>query len=238
MVGEWLAACGEARLETASEPALSPGGGAGGGESSSVTEHRAGADVDGGGPALSPSASGSTGIGEENGGLGSTGGEQAGGAPPIPREPLVTLSDFDAAYMVGPIDAETFQVADQPFTDAWRATMSEAPENHWAAQLVVPLDKTVAAGELLHVSFWVRCEKAGDTGDCLTAFIFERASDPWEKSVTFPVHADGTWQQKSEFFSAVDSYEADSAHMVFRLGYALQTIAIGGIEVESIGSAP
>lgn len=116
--------------------------------------------------------------------------------------------------------------------------MTVAPDTHWAGQLVLPVEKAVAAGALLHVSFWVRCEEAGDTGDCLTEYVFERASDPWEKSVTFPVHADSTWTQKSEFFSVIESYAPGVAHMVFRLGYAGQTIAIGGIEVESIGAPP
>lgn len=163
----------------------------------------------------------------------------AGGDPaPLVTEPLVTLADFGASYVVGPINAERFQLSGQAFTDAWRATMSEPPSSPWVAQLVVPLDKAVGAGRLLHVSFWLSCEAPGPNGDCYTEYIFERASDPWEKSVTFAARAAQPWSQKSEYFSTVSGYEAGGAHMVFRLGYEDQVIAIGGLLLEAIEQSP
>jgi hypothetical protein len=160
----------------------------------------------------------------------------AGGEPsPLQVEPLITLCDFGQGFMVGPIQAEQFQVGGQPFSDAWRATMTEPPANPWVAQLVMPLAKPVRAGQLLHLSFWMSCETAGDSGDCYTECIFERASEPWEKSVTFPAHGGSGWSQKSEYFSTVSDYGASQAHLVFRLGYATQVIALGGLELEAIG---
>lgn len=235
--------CGEARLENAIQPALATGQAGtsshSGGVSATFAGTAAGGALSGGSDGDSASAGSSGGVaGEPDGSLAGGGGDDAGGAPPIPHESLISLEDFSASYMVGQVRAEKFAVAGQPFTEAWRGTMTVAPDTHWAGQLVVPVEKAITAGALLHVSFWVRCEKAGDTGDCLTEYVFERASEPWEKSVTFPVHADGAWAQKSEFFSVIESYAAGVAHMVFRLGYAGQTIAIGGIEVESIGTPP
>jgi hypothetical protein len=237
-----LAACGEARLENAMRPALAMDA-AGKGGASGVPEIPGGPASGGGlgiGGQTAQSGSGGTSRGgaSQPDGLGLAGSDDAGGAAPLPQEPLVSLEDFSEAYIIGPVDSETFQVSDLPFTQAWRATMTEPPQNLWTAQLVLPLNKPVTAGSLLHVTFWVRCEKAGSGGDCKTAYVFERASAPWEKSVTFPVDADSSWTQKSEFFSVVNSYDAGVAHMVLRLGYATQTIAIGGIEVESIGAAP
>lgn len=164
--------------------------------------------------------------------------DPGGDPPPLETQPLVTLADFEASYVVGPITAERFQLSGQTFQDAWRATMSEPPSSPWAAQLVMPLSKPVSAGQLLHVSFWLSCEAPGEGGDCYTEYIFERAADPWEKSVTFVAHADAEWSQKSEFFSSVSSYGAGEAQMVFRLGYASQVIAIGGLTVEAIGPRP
>jgi hypothetical protein len=203
-----LAACGSKRLETAFAPAATAGTGS----------------VAGSGGAAADGSAAEAG---------------AAGAPgPLSTEQLVTLADFPDSYTVGPINAERFQISGPGFVDAWRATMNEPPSTPWVAQLVVPLKRPVQSGQLLHVSFWMSCEAAGAAGDCYTEYIFERASDPWEKSVTFPVHAQQTWVQKSEYFSVVDSYAAGVAHMVFRLGYASQVIAIGGVELEAIDAAP
>lgn len=161
-----------------------------------------------------------------------------GGVGPLATEPLVTFANFGDGYMVGTVTAQVIEVSGQPFTQAWRATMSEPPSSPLSGQLVVPLNEPVQAGQLLHVSFWLNCETVGPTGDCYTEYIFERASDPWEKSVTFAQHAQSAWSQKSEFFSVVSSYETGAAHMVFRLGYATQVIAIGGLEVEAIDPLP
>lgn len=113
--------------------------------------------------------------------------------------------------------------------------MLEPPSTPWVAQLVVPVYKPVQAGQLLHVSFWLNCETPGEAGDCYTECIFERAEDPWEKSVTFVAHGSDVWTEKSEYFVPVDAYQAGLSHLVFRLGYAQQVIAIGGIELEAIG---
>lgn len=190
--------------------------------------------------AAEPVAAGGSSQGGGGGRLDASAGSTAsGGAPaPLASEELVGLGDFAATYMVGPISAGHIQVAGQPFGEAWRATMLEPPSSPWIAQLVVPVNRAVTAGQLLRVSFWVSCEAPGESGDCYTECIFERASDPWEKSVTFVTSVAGAWEQKSEYFSAVESYTAGQAQLVFRLGYRAQVIGIGGLMLEQIGAAP
>jgi len=149
-------------------------------------------------------------------------------------EVLVGLGDFAASYIVGPANASPFAVSGEPFVQAWRATMAMPPATPWDAQLVVPLNLPVSNGDLLNVKFWMRCETLGANGGCNTEFIFERAADPWEKSVVFSASGSGEWTQKSEFFYLVNGYAAGDAHMVFRLGFADQVIDIGGLVVEKI----
>lgn len=150
------------------------------------------------------------------------------------RVELLGLEDFPASYVVGPANGVRFDVNSVAFQQAWRLNMTEPPANAWTAQLVVPFTKEVAAGELLNVGFWLRCEAPGTNGDCYTEFLFERASEPWEKSVAFPSHAGLGWTENSEYFRPVDHYGAGQAHIVFRLGYASQVIDIGGITVQRI----
>jgi len=182
----------------------------------------------GGGGVASAGASGSPALGGNYG---------AGGAPaPTQTDVLVGLADFPASYVYGPLDAAPFDVPDVTFQRAWRAAMTQAPTTEWDAQLLVPLTHAVSRGDLLNVSFWVRCEASGDNGQCKTDFIFERDGDPWEKSVAFGVLSvpSAGWQQQSEFFTVIDDYVAGQAHMLFRLGYANQVIDIGGLVVERI----
>ena len=218
-----MVACGSTRLENAFDPAgnSTTGGAAATSKSGGTGESAPPVEAGGLGASL---------------GLAGDGGD--GNVPPIPQEPIVALGDFPASYTVGPVNAERINVTGLPFTQAWRATMSVQPTVSWTAQLIVPQSKPVAKGQLLHVSFWVKCETAGASGDCNTTFIFERASAPWEKSVAFAAQTGGTWTQKSEFFSTVDGYQAGVAHMLFRLGFAAQVIDIGGVEVEAIGAPP
>ena len=169
------------------------------------------------------------------GGAGGTAGGEGGVPSPVQTERLVGLDDFSANFLIGPVTGERFQVSGQPFAQAWRATMLEPPSSPWVAQLVVPVYKPVAAGQLLHISFWLDCESPGEAGDCYTECIFERSYDPYEKSVTFVAHGSDVWAEKSEFFASVDAYDAGMSQLVFRLGYPQQVIAIGGIELEAIG---
>jgi hypothetical protein len=216
-----LSACGSKRLD-----AFEPLGADGIGGFASVAGG-------GGNPGAGNSSAGSAGTATEppDGGAG-------GAVGPLVTEPLITFADFGESYMVGDVTSELFPVSGQPFTQAWRATVSKPPSSPLSGQLVMPLNKPVKKGQLLHVSFWLNCETVGDNGDCYTEYLFERGAEPYVQSVTFKAHAGPGWSQKSEYFSVLETYASGEAHMVFRLGYATQVIAIGGLELEAIDPLP
>jgi len=205
-----LVACGSTRLETAAADSSSAGGSGGNGAASSGDS--AGHAPDAGVAAASGDA----------------------GPPPISPEILVGLADFGASYVEGPANSTRIAVSGESFTEAWQASMTEPPATPWDAQLIILLNQPVATTDLLNVSFWVRCATAGDGGDCQTDFVFERASDPWEKSVVVHAVAGPAWAQSSEFFRPAANYGSGEAHMVFRLGYMTQVIEIGGVVVERL----
>jgi hypothetical protein len=230
-----LGACGTRRLETLELPAVVAIGGGSSGTAGETTQAGTGGTAGGG-----ASAGGTAGsAGTNQGGIEAMAGEGSGGAPePLETEELISLADFPATIVQGPANAQQIDVTGEPFTQAWKATMSEPPSTPWVAQLIQNINKPVAAGQLMRVSFWLRCDSPGANGDCYTEFIFERAASPWEKSVTFAANAGTNWTQKSEYFSAVQSYAPGESHAVFRLGYADQVIEIGGFVLERIGPAP
>jgi hypothetical protein len=157
---------------------------------------------------------------------------------PLETEELVGLADFEASFTVGPVNAERIEVMGLPFTSAWRLSMAEPPTSPLHGQLVLLMPRAVTVGQLLRVSFWVRCATPGESGDCYTEYLFERASSPYTQSVTFPAHADAAWAEKDEYFQSVESYAEGESQMVFRLGFAGQLIEIGGLTVQRIGPAP
>lgn len=155
---------------------------------------------------------------------------------PADAEVLVGLSDFGMSYVSGPVDSTPIDVVGLPFQHAVRVSMALPPANPWDAQLIVPLTRAVELGELLQVSFWVRCEAPGPHGSCDTEFVFERASEPWEKSVVFAATAGDEWAEKTEYFWILADYAAGEAHMLFRLGYSEQVIELGGLVVQRIAA--
>ena len=67
--------------------------------------------------------------------------------------------------------------------------------------------------------------------------VFELGRPPWTKSVSFPVTAAREWRKIQVPFEAAMTYPAGEAKLNFRLGFAPQTVELGGITVESFGTA-
>ena len=64
------------------------------------------------------------------------------------------------------------------------------------------------------------------TGEAVTQFCVERDSDPYTKSIEFPVTAGAQWKQIQIPFVAAESYDAGRAGINFRLGFPPETFEI------------
>jgi len=183
---------------------------------------------------------GAGGVASSNAGASAVAGAGGGSGADFVATELLGLSEFDAMYPVGPVTAEPVAVAGEPFDQAWRATMTQPPSTPLDGQLVAELSRAgVVKDQLLRVTFWLKCEVPRAEGDCYTEYIFERGSSPWEQSVTIPAHSQGSgWTQKRESFRTNTTFQAGEAHMVFRLGFPTQVIAIGGLQLEALDPAP
>jgi hypothetical protein len=122
-------------------------------------------------------------------------------------------------------------VEGQPFQQALRAEIKEAGGSEWSVQMQATTVAAVKKGDLLHATFYVRTVKPQEGGIAETSFVFERAGEPYTKSITYPVRTTPEWRRVAVRFTAEEAYAPGGAQMIFRLGYEPQTIEVGGVSV-------
>lgn len=132
------------------------------------------------------------------------------------------------------VNATFVKVEGQPFDEACRLEVREASANPWDVRLQVRLNASVATGDVMLATFYVRAtESKVESAEGRTEFVTELAREPWTKSVSYPVLAGHEWQKVFVRFTAVQAYPANEAQLTFFLGYAPQTIEIGGLSLEN-----
>jgi len=134
------------------------------------------------------------------------------------------------------VSLSTVKVEGQPFTQAVRAETKAPSQNAWDVQLATKTREPVERGDVLLATFYFRTVRSlEESGEGQTEFVFELARDPWTKSVSFPIRASREWKLVHIPFVALMDHKVGKAQMTFRLGYAPQTIEIGGVKVENFG---
>jgi GH35 family endo-1,4-beta-xylanase len=131
-------------------------------------------------------------------------------------------------------DAQMIAVSGEPFHSAWRARTFKQPQEVYSVQLSARTAAPVKKGDALLATFWIRSIYSL-AGSARTDFVFERAGDPYTKSVIFPVSATAQWRQIHVPFAAVEDYGVGAAQMNFHVDFVPQTIEIGGISVIDYG---
>ena len=144
----------------------------------------------------------------------------------VPANGIVaaTLQQPDSTYATRSVVTVTGQL----FAQAVRVVTKKTPPNTYNIQLNLPTSAAVAKDDVLHAIFWLH-RIAPTNGEALTEFVFEQASSPYTQSVTrTQIEGDGQWVKFNVAFQAVAAFAAGAAQVNFRLGYAPQTIEIGG----------
>jgi len=91
-------------------------------------------------------------------------------------------------------------------------------------------------GDALLVTFYIRTPwTPQESGEGETELDFELAHDPWTKTKVYSVHASHDWQKVYVPFESDQALKAGEGQVVFRLGYAPETLDIGGVTVENFG---
>jgi len=143
------------------------------------------------------------------------------------------IAAFQATGATGKIELHPVGVTGQPFDKAVEVVIKEPGQSPWEVQMTTPTKVALQKDDVLLASFYVRVEKEQESGGGETEFVFELASEPYTKSVSYPVPLTRDWRKVYVRFRAAADYAPGQAQLIFRLGYAPETIQIGGITVES-----
>ncbi|MBN2196003.1 MAG: endo-1,4-beta-xylanase [Polyangiaceae bacterium] len=153
--------------------------------------------------------------------------------------PLLPTPSIDALALQGDgslARVSTVSVTGQPFDRAIRAeSLGGAPET-WSVQIGTKLTGSIIYRDVLLVSFYLRAvTPRGETGEAQTELALELAREPWTKIVAQAATAGGEWVRFDIPCEARGSFAAGETQVVLRLGYAPQTIEIGGVEIQNFG---
>lgn len=133
-------------------------------------------------------------------------------------------------------------VQGQPFKQAIRMQILAKSENIWDVQLGATTTVAIEQGDVLLASFYLRTEATAtavgqaETGEGQTEVAFELNHPPHEKSATYSAKAGSEWRQIFVPFVAKSDLAAGEAQIVFRLGYAAQTLDFADLKVENFGN--
>src|SRR6187551_581160 len=156
---------------------------------------------------------------------------------PLPEGVDVLAKQGVAAFEVQgeatKVNVETVNVEGQAFKQVLQAEIKEESASEWTVQVQAKNAGPVAKGDVLLATFFARVVKEFDGGGGETQFVFEKASEPYTKSVMYPIRLTPEWRKIQVRFVAAENYASGEAQAIFRLGYAPETLQIGGITVQN-----
>lgn len=143
------------------------------------------------------------------------------------------IAAFAAHGEVAKVGLETVSVDGQPFDQALQATIKEASNSEWSVQVQAKNAEPVAKGDVILATFFARVVQELESGGGETQFVFEKASEPYTKSVTYPIRLTPEWRKIHVRFVASEAYAPGEAQAIFRLGYEPETLQIGGVTLQN-----
>ncbi len=153
----------------------------------------------------------------------------------VPLAKPTVLLPADAATLLlaygSDVTAAVVAVDGQSFSTAVELTTSAAAAQPYDSGATLTTTAAVTSGDNLVARFWIR-RTLPASGAAKTQFNFEKASGNFDKSVQTPLTlTDGNWHQQTVKFKSAGTYAVGAAEVSFWLGYGVQTIQIGGLEL-------
>ncbi len=133
--------------------------------------------------------------------------------------------------------SEIVNVANQPFSRALRVTIGKDSRQTNATQLTIPNALAVQKGDSLVATLWTRAQNLKKTPAQLQ-FLFEKATSPWTKSVTFdistPTNA-AKWKRTVIPFESAADFAPGEAMASLRFAFGPQNVEVAGLSLVSYG---
>ena len=156
--------------------------------------------------------------------------------PPASLLPADTANAFkisgaraaDAKVLVVDADNSSFKRAIRAQT---LAQPGEAYQIQLTAKNVAPIRKN----DVLLATFWLRTIES-PMDEAFVGFTFEQAVEPYKRSFGYETSAGKEWKRFDLPFRAAENYAPGEAVMNLRVGYAPQTVEIGGIALTNYGA--
>jgi GH35 family endo-1,4-beta-xylanase len=132
---------------------------------------------------------------------------------------------------------ETLPSGRTDFERALRVHVARQPPNTWDAGIGMKITAPVKKGDALLFGFWARGQAADGNGGAVAEFVFERAGNPYTKSVQYLVETpdDGSWRHFWIRCKSLEDYAPDRATLNFQAGYLPATLELGGLEAWNFG---
>ncbi len=127
------------------------------------------------------------------------------------------------------LTTQTVPVTGQRFTKAWSFTTTGPFETPYALQTGATNVTPIAKNDVLAVRFWARAVGTSQTAQ--TEFVLEEGGPNYAKSVSVGAVAGRTWKVFIVPFLAHRDFAPGEASILFRLGYANQSLELGGVRV-------
>jgi len=126
-------------------------------------------------------------------------------------------------------------VPNQAYGKAFRIETLKQTNATWSAQAVTHLKHPVSKGDALLAVFRVRNPEAADGRDARTELVIERAGEPYDKLVTYPVNTTGDWTLHYVPFTAPKDFKAGQWNLIFRAGYGPQVFEVTDMRLLNFG---
>lgn len=115
---------------------------------------------------------------------------------------------------------------------AWRVRVAGEPASTWSVMLRRSSTLAVRAGDVLHLRLQAR--RLGDADAWIEA-VFERAGEPYEKSLVRQLLLTPSWQTFDLPFAARHDLAAGEAQFTLRLGFPDQQVEIAAVSLLNLG---
>jgi hypothetical protein len=156
---------------------------------------------------------------------------------------LAAMSFLAAADPILPVDLAAFgfnggkdfgrreqvAVVGQSFPQAWRITVSAKPEQEWVVNSLCDIDRPLAGGDVLVLSFWMRAERQAGVAPSVRV-QHQRASAPFVTSLNHVFHPTADWVEYRVAYKVAADYVAKETRIAFFFGAAApQTVELAQV---------